>query len=293
MAIAFKKINDSASRWGEFFEPLEPKLNKGKGLRVVLFASCNCGNTVINNLSRFEQKYPNLLNLVGVATDESVDPNARISLKQRIWSQYTPDERSRLRSKIINSCMNIGIPCYTGAVKTEYFRNIYKTWNPDILIMFCFGQKLDSFLFDFPSMGAYNFHPSDLPKQIGAGTQPFQNAIRKGLKTSPMVIHQVTELIDMGPVTGVSSPINICLADGTYPKSLLTLLEKTTSIGGWMSIQLIAEIIHRKEKGETGTLDWIDFDKEMPEEVKQFLMSPATNDLTEMYEIPIHPMLLK
>ena len=289
----FKKTKNKESLWGEFYEPVKPKSNPGNGLRVVLFVSCNCGNTVINNLALFEHKYPGLLNLTAVVTDDPVDPDARISLKKRIWSQYTPGERSDLRTKIINSCMDFGIPCYTGAVKTDYFRKIYESWNPEVLIMFCFGQKLNSFIYDYPVNGAYNFHPSDLPKQIGAGTQPFQNAIRSGLKTAPLVIHQITELIDMGPIVGVSSPVNICLSDGTYPKSLLTLLEKITSVGGWMSIQLIASIIKQKTMGETGPLTWIDYEKELPDEIKQFMMSPATNDLAETYEIPLHPLLMK
>ncbi len=289
----FIRTTNKDSRWGEFYEPVSPKLNSGNGLRVVLFVSCNCGNNVLNTLSLLEQKHPGLLNLTGVVTDDPVDPDARISLKKRIWSQYTPGERSELKNKIVNNCMKIGIPCYTGAVKTDYFRHIYKSWNPDILIMFCFGQKLDSFLFDFPGMGSYNLHPSDLPKQIGAGTQPFQNAIRNGLKTSPLVIHQVTELIDIGPIVGVSPPINICLADGTYPKSLLTLLEKITSVGGWMSLQLVLEIIMLKTRGEPGPLTWIDFEKELPEGIKHLLMMPAVDDLTEMYEVPFHPILVK
>ncbi|MEI7981062.1 MAG: formyltransferase family protein [Bacteroidota bacterium] len=289
----FRKIISNDSLWGEFYEPEKPKLNLGKGLRVVLFGSCNCGNNTLKNLSLFEKKYPTLLNVVGVVTDDPVDPRARISLKKRIWSQYSPDERSSLREMIINTSMEIGIPCYTGAVKTDYFRNIYKSWNPDAIIMFCFGQKLDPFLYEYPVMGAYNFHPSDLPKQIGAGTQPFQNAIRNGLKTSPTVIHQVTDLIDMGPIVGVSTPVNICLQDGTYPQSILTLLEKITSIGAWMAIQLITVIVSRRAAGKTGPVDWIDFSMALPPEVRQLLMAPATNDITESYEVPVHPVLLQ
>ena len=288
-----KKILNNESLWGEYYEPLTPKINEGNGLRIVLFVSCNCGIRVLKQLSLFEKRNPGLLNLTGVVTDDPVDPLARISIKKRIWSQYTTDQRIELKNGIVNTSMKYGIPCYTGAVKTEYFKSIYRSWNPEVLIMFCFGQKLDEYLFEFPVMGAYNFHPSDLPKKIGAGTQPFQNAIRNGLTTSPMVIHQVTELIDMGPITGVSSPVNICLADGTYPKSLLTLLEKITSIGGWMCIELVSELIQLKAKGEKGTVEWIDFETVLPEHIKQFLMTPATDDLDEMYEVPLHPLLLK
>jgi len=289
--MELKKTADQESLWGEFYEPGIPKMNHGKGLKVVLFVSCNCGNILLNNLWLFEQKYPQLLNIVGVVTDDPVDPNARISLKKRIWSQYTPEARWELREKIITSCMTIGVPCYTGAVKTDYFRTIYTSWNPEVLIMFCFGQKLDSFLYDYPVMGAYNLHPSDLPKQIGAGTQPFQNAIRNGLKTSPLVIHHIAELIDMGPIVGVSTPVNIRLADGSYPRSLLTLLEKITSVGGWMSVQLISDIVDLKSRGITKPVDWIDFEKKLPVEISQLLMLPASDDLSEMYEVPPHPLL--
>lgn len=288
----FTKIVNEESLWGELYEPVRPKLNTGSGLRVVLFVSCNCGDRVIQQLSNFEQKYKDKLNIVGVATDDPIDPNARISLKKRIWNHFTPAERQDLKFKLIQSCMDFGISCYTGSVKTDYFRKIYKAWNPEALIMFCYGQKLDSFIFDFPDMGAYNLHPSDLPKKIGAGTQPFQNAIRNGLKTSPLVIHEVTEIIDIGPIVGVSPPINICLEDGGYPSSILTLLEKLTSIGGWMSVQLVAEMIDYKAKGKSGPVHCINYFKLIPPEMKEMMMSPATNDLNEKYELPLHPLLL-
>ncbi|MFA6129178.1 MAG: formyltransferase family protein [Bacteroidales bacterium] len=291
--MEFNKTVDRESLWGEFYEPAHPEVNHAEGLRVVLFVSCNCGINVLNNLIRFGEKYPGLLHVQGVVTDDPVDPNAKISLKKRVWSQYCYEDRCVLKEKIISTCMNFGVPCYTGSVKTDYFRKIYASWNPEVLIMFCFGQKLDAILFEFPVFGAYNLHPSDLPKQIGAGTQPFQNAIRNGLTTSPLVIHQVTDMIDMGPIVGVSPPVNIMLHDGTYPVSLLTLLEKITSVGGWMCIELVSHIIEWKSRGNTGPVGWIAFDELLPGEIKRLLMAPATNDLTEMYEVPAHPLLMK
>lgn len=287
----FKKIIESESLWGELYIPLKPKNNPGTGVKVVLFVSCNCGNNVLKNIFRFEQKNPDLLNIVGVVTDDPVDPHARITLKKRIWNQYTPEERSALKDKIINTSMNIGIPCYTGAVKTDYFRRIYKSWDPEVLIMFCYGQLLDTILYEYPVRGAYNLHPSDLPNKIGAGAQPFHDAIKNGLKTSPLVIHHITEVIDSGPIVGISTPVNIMLKDDTYPKNLITLLEKITSIGGWMCVQLVSDIVKMKDRGETGPLTQIDFNRELPEEIKQLLMKPAINDLAEMYEVPPHPVL--
>lgn len=285
-------LTSPESQWGTLYQPAIPEKPNPGVLRVALFISCNCGVNLLNNLYKLAEKNPGTIHIAGVATDDPIDPDARITLRKRVWNEYTPAERLALKEKMIVSCLDKRIPCYTGAVKTEYFRRMYREWNPDVLIMFCFGQKLDSFLYEYPVMGAYNLHPSDLPKKIGAGTQPFQNAIRNGLKSSPLVIHQITELIDMGPVIGMSPPINICLADGSYPVSILTLLEKITNIGGWMSVQLVLEILKRKQQGEAGAIDMINFDKIIPAQIREFLSSPATNDLTERYEVPLHPSLL-
>ena len=287
----FRKIVSAETLWGELFEPSHPKTNTGGGLRVVLFISCNCGNSVLKNLYEFEKRYPDLLNIIGVATDDPVDPAARITLKKRIWNFYTPDERAGLKDKLVGSCMEAGVPCYTGAIKTDYFRAIFKEWDPEALIMFCFGQWLDAFFYEYPSRGAYNLHPSDLPKKIGAGTQPFQNAIRNGLSSAPLTVHQIGELIDMGPIVGVSPQVNIRLADGSYPDSILTMLEKITSIGSWMCVQLVHEIIRMKLRGENGPAQCIDFRGLMPENIKQQLAIPAVNDLSEMYTVPAHTLL--
>lgn len=288
----YTTITNSESLWGDLFLPTKPKVNTGKGIRLVLFVSANGGNNLLNALALFEKKYPDLLNIIGVATDDSVNPAAKITVKRRVWNEYSIEERDELRNKVINSCMKIGIPFYTGSVKTDYFRNIYRQWDPEVLFMLVFGQKLDSFLFDYPKMGAYNFHPSDLPKHIGIGPQPFHEAIRKGLKTSVFTIHKITELIDIGPITGVSTPINICLEDGSYPTSVVTMFEKITSISTWMGIKLISDIIDRKASGQTGPVPFIDFSTELPEEIKQSLMKPAIDDRREMFTVPLHPLLM-
>ena len=246
----------------------------------------------MNSLIRFEQKYPGILNLAGVATDDPVDPNARISLKKRIWNNYTPAESANIMNRMVGSCLNGGVACFTGNVKSDYFRKIFARWDPEVLIMNCFGQKLDAFLYEYPVRGAFNFHPSNLSCNIGIGAQPFQDIMMHGLDTSPMVIHKVTEIIDAGPVIGISPEINIRLQDGSYPLSILTLLEKINSISGWMSTELIVAILDRQHVGSREPLTVVDFDQKIPEAVKLKLLDPATNDLSERYELPLHTKLL-
>ena len=284
----YKKITDAGSLWGGLYEPFQRKSNPGKGLRTAIFGSTNAGALVVASLLRFEQKYPHLLNLVGVATDDPVDRNTRISVHKRIWKYYNPDEMSILRDRVVNASTNAGVPCYTGGMKTDYFRTIFTDWNPEIIIMCCFGQKIDAFIYNYPPFGMYNFHPSDLAANIGAGPQPFNSTIKNGKKTSIMVVHQVTEIIDRGPIIGNSPAVNICTATGDYPKSILSLQEKIPSVCGWLSIELILEAIEKKQSGQKEIISSIDFNARIPDFIRQKLLEPATDDLTETYSLPLH-----
>lgn len=285
------KITNEESIWGGFYKPDSHAVKNKNGIRIVVFGSAAGGQLVLESLIRFEKKYPDLIHLVGVATDDPTDLKARISLKKRIWSNYTPPESKKLMNRIIKTALQAGIPCYTGKVKTDYFRNIYSSWNPDVLIMNCFGQKLDAFLYDYPGMGAYNFHPSNLACNIGVGAQPFQEIMHHGFNTTPITLHKVTEIIDAGPVVGISPEINIRLKEGGYPDSLIPLIVKINSITAWMTIDLILEIIDRKAGKMNGAVTAVNYDLKIPQTIKERLLKPATNDLSETYILPLHPKL--
>jgi folate-dependent phosphoribosylglycinamide formyltransferase PurN len=284
----FNKIKDSGSLWGGLYEPSQCKSDEGKGLRTAVFGSTNAGALVVASLIRFEEKFPHLLNLVGVATDDPVDPDARISAQKRIWKNYNPKEMNLLMDKVITTASDAGLPCYTGSVKTDYFRTILTGWNPDVIIMCCFGQKIDSFIFNYPRRGMYNFHPSDLAANIGTGLHPFTDTIGKGRKASTMTVHIVTETIDRGAIIGNSPAVNICLANGDYPKSVLTLQEKVPAICGWMSIELILEVIKNQQSGKDGAISSIDFNANMPDAIREKLLEPTTDDLNTSYTLPLH-----
>jgi hypothetical protein len=85
MTSSGKTIN-AESIWGGYYIPDNLPIRAKKGLRVVVFGSAIGGQMVLESLIRFEHKYPDLVNIVGLATDDPVDPKARISLKKRIWS---------------------------------------------------------------------------------------------------------------------------------------------------------------------------------------------------------------
>lgn len=287
----YKKIVTEESAWGALYTPAKSKPEPGEGLRIVVFGSTNGGALLIDSLLRFEQRNPGLIHLAGVATDDPCDPHTKISVKKRIWRYYKTEEMIALRDKVIHLAIDGGISCYTGNVKTEYFRNMLKQWDPDVIIMCCFGQKVDPFIFDYPAFGMYNFHPSDLAANIGEGAQPFHDTVNNGHTASVMTVHIVNEWIDRGPIIGWSPKINIVKADGTYPSNILTLQEKIPSICGWLGIELILEILKNKLTGTKGAIGIIDFDALIPEPVKQKLMEPARDDLNDMYTLPLHDLI--
>jgi len=284
----YRKLINEESQWGALYVPVNPKPGCKTGLRTVIFGSTNGGALVIESLARLEQKDPCLLNLVGVATDDPCDPNTRISVNKRIWRYYTTDEMRVMRDDVIDRATAYGVPCYTGGVKTDYFREILKQWDPEVIIMCCFGQKVDSFIFNYPVYGMYNFHPSDLASNIGEGSQPFHDTVNNGHTTSVMTVHLVNEWIDRGPIVGWSPRINIVKADGAYPKSVLSLQEKIPSICGWLSVELIKEILKKKQTGIEGAIGVVNFDELIPGPIRQKLMDPANDDLNDRYTLPFH-----
>jgi len=289
---SYKTIIDDESLWGALYTPLKEKKTSDNALRVVLFGSTNAGALVVDSLLRFEQKYPDMISLVAVATDDPVDSNTRISVSKRIWKYYNREERLMLRNKVIDLSTGGGIPCYTGSIKTQYFRNRLFQWNPDVILMCCFGQIIDPVIYNYPGYGMYNFHPSDLAANIGVGAQPFHDTIMNGNATSVMTIHRVNEKIDQGPVVGLSPEINIKKADGNYPASILSLQEKIPSVSGWLSVELISDIIKNKQAGIRKPVSSVDFADRTPERIKQKLAEPANDDLNDMYTLPLHDILL-
>jgi hypothetical protein len=132
----------------------------------------------------------------------------------------------------------------------------------------------------------YNFHPSDLASNIGAGAKPFEMTIREGRTTSHMILHRVTETIDAGPIIGISPQINITLRDGTYPQSFLVLQEKIPSICGWMVYGLLLTLLKNLESGKKGFVDEIDFEAMIPVPIKTELMKPVFHNPWRIRKLP-------
>lgn len=287
----FEKLSNPEFGWGGLYIPRQHKQNRSGGLRLAFFGSTNAGNLVLGQLLKYEAKYPGRLNIVGVATDDPVDPDTRISVAKRIWGKYTREEMTSLRDKVITTSLSHGLPCYTGGVKNDLFWEIYSGWDPEMVIMCCFGQKISKPIFTYPAYGMYNFHPSDLAKSIGAGPKPFEETMKQKRSTSRMVIHLVNEIIDGGPLIASSPPVNICLENCRYPDNILTLQEKIPSVSGWMGIELLLEVLRQKDQSRSGCIEPFDLEARIPDHICKKLMEPAKENPEELYLLPEHDCL--
>ena len=72
------------------------------------------------------------------------------------------------------------------------------TYEPDLIVVIAFGQKISNRLINLPAKGAINVHASLLPKYRGAA--PINWAIINGERQTGISIFILTEQMDAGPI---------------------------------------------------------------------------------------------
>ncbi len=275
-----KYTSESDTRWGGLIEPNPPE-NKNKtekGLKVALFGSWDFGYLVLETLKKFENKYPDKLNLVGLVTDDPLNLKAKISLKKRVWNILDLPYRVLDETLIIESGLVHGIPVYTGDVKVDSFHRILKKWNPEVILVCVFGQLIDSFTIQLPPNGIYNFHPSDLTKKQGAGPAPFEDLIQRKASTTVWSVHHVSEEIDGGTVVGKSPEVNVLDANGQLSADPLVIYHKIAEVLSPIAYYLVKELTDKFQSGGTGWTNHIDFESMIPETIKNKILQPVTED---------------
>ncbi len=84
------------------------------------------------------------------------------------------------------------------SVNTADFRRRLASLQPDLILVFAFGQILTEALLDLPPLGCINIHASLLPRYRGAS--PVHAAILAGDKETGITIMKMTKGLDSGPV---------------------------------------------------------------------------------------------
>ncbi len=263
-------------KWGELILPAKSETkNKSKdGIKILAICSWTLGFLAFETLKMIEERHSGKINIVGLVTDDPTDDNARISKKRRFWRYYDGHQQEEFERGIIESALTFGVPCYTGDVKSDFFRTLLKELNPDLIIVSGFGQLIDKPIIDYPRLGIYNFHPADLLHHHGAGPQPWEDLVKRRAETTKVTVHRVSETIDSGDVVGQSPPICVRLANGVFTDNVRLIGEKTLLPVDHMVAELVGRIIRRNHDGLEGTVDKIDFEKMFSRKFKDKLMEP-------------------
>ncbi len=270
--------NDDA-RWGELILPApdENPAKTDRGLRLVIMASTAIGHRAVKTVVEYERRHPERVNLVGLVTDDSVDADARIGLKKRVWKFLDAEQRLELESATVEAALGFGVPVYTGEIKVDWFRKRAAQWRPDAILVCVFGQVIDAPIIRLPPRGIYNFHPSDLTHHHGAGLAPYDDLVARGVETTVWAAHQVSEEIDTGPIVGQSSPINVRDAAGDLPEEAMVVYNKLIDPLGYMVYFLVDVLAQGFLRGESQPLDRFDFQRRFPEAVKSRIMEPIAS----------------
>ena len=270
----------SGSRWGELILPAPNELpcHPVGGLRVVLFASFEFGYMALEAVKAYAKKFPNRVQLVGLATDDPTNRTAHIGLKKRVWKHVDHNETLAIETAVAESALQEGVPAYTGEIKIDGFRDLLASWRPDGIISCVFGQVIDSWTINLPPYGIYNFHPTDLAHGFGAGPTPAEDLAARGATSTVWTIHQVSEALDSGHIVAVSPSINIVNENGVIPPDPLVLYDKLTEPVGCFAASLVDALAKRFAAGLTGKLDSLDLETAIPEDVRARMSEPIRTD---------------
>lgn len=193
------------------------------------------------------------VSLVGLATDELIDPRARISRRRRFWRHLTPAQATAHQVAVELAALRLEVPVFTGDTKSGVFGAILEAWAPDVMLMCCFGQLLPRAVFGFPRFGAYNFHPSDLARGEYPGPTPYEEAVADGRRALPTSCHHIDAGFDTGPVVGMGPPVSL-LDDAGRPLPVFGQLESLGAEARRMAALLLAAISERR-----AVIDRLDF----------------------------------
>lgn len=245
------------SRWGELVTPAPDEIAdaQGNGLRVVLFASFEFGYLALEAVKAYTRQFPDRAQLVGLVTDDPINPTAHIGLKKRVWKHMDSDEIMAIETAVVQSAVRVGVPAYTGEIKVDGFHELLDSWRPDAIISCVFGQVIDALIINRPAYGIYNFHPTDLAHGFGAGPAPAEDLAARGATSTVWTIHQVTEAVDAGHIVAVSPSINVADQSVVLPADPLVIYDKLTEPVGCLAAHLVDAIAKRFAAGRPGALD--------------------------------------
>jgi len=144
-----------------------------------------------------------------------------------------------LPSPVHRTADALGIPVFTPkSLKSEDEQAAFRALNADAAVVVAYGLILPKAILDAPRLGAWNGHASLLPRWRGAA--PIQRAIMAGDLETGVMIMQMDEGLDTGPVALTETvEITPAMTTGELHDKL-----------AYVTAKLMVEAMARLEKGE-------------------------------------------
>jgi methionyl-tRNA formyltransferase len=146
--------------------------------------------------------------------------------------------RQMAPSPVKQAALDAGVEVYTPEkIRDPAVMDWLAAKNPDLAVVFAYGQLIPRRVFDFPRHRTINIHPSLLPHYRGAA--PINWAIADGLSETGVSIMYITERMDAGDVL---MQRRVAIEPG---EDAVSLSSRLASIGG----EMLLEAIHLIEIG--------------------------------------------
>jgi methionyl-tRNA formyltransferase len=130
----------------------------------------------------------------------------------------------------------LGLPIFQPEkVKDQSFIKLFKTLNPEMVVVVAFGQILPKVIIDYPPMQCLNIHPSLLPKYRGAA--PINWPIIRGETKTGVTIMLMDEGMDSGDIL-LQQETDIGAAE-TYGE----LHDHLAELGATLLIETIGQVV--------------------------------------------------
>ena len=112
--------------------------------------------------------------------------------------------------------------------------NVLVAYQPDVICVACFSQRIPRTILDIPRLGCLNVHPSMLP--VNRGPEPLFWTFREGSQRTGVTIHLMDEGMDTGPI--VAQEV-VEVADGI---SYAQLEDQCAALGGTLLARSVCDL---------------------------------------------------
>lgn len=252
--------------------------------RVIFFGSSIHSLPALENLTK--QDY---LQVVAVVTQ----PDRPVGRKQVITPTPVAGFAQKNNIEILKFESNPEIPWFYK--NQEEVAAIIKKYQPDLIVVCYYGQKLPSPVINIPPKGTLNIHPSLLPKYRGAA--PAEWAILNGEKETGVTILTLTPEFDNGKII-IQEP------ESLYPNDTSeTAYQRLFTKGAQLLINILPDYlagqIAPREQNETlatqarrltkedGKIDWKEEPVKIERKIRAFTPWPGTWSFIQLDQI--HP----